>query len=100
MNSGQNPIEPAKLGCKIFHGPNVRNFTEIYEYLKTLGVTREVDDSDELSQLLSEEFNEDKVKNDKISTNKKCVNELFTNYLLWLLRKNTFFEGKKQGFFF
>ena len=41
MNSGQNPIEPAKLGCKIFHGPNVTNFNEIYEYLKTLGVTRE-----------------------------------------------------------
>jgi len=35
MNSGQNPIEPARLGCKIFHGPNVANFIEIYEYLKT-----------------------------------------------------------------
>ena len=34
MNSGQNPIEPARLGCKIFHGPNVTNFVEIYEYLK------------------------------------------------------------------
>ena len=29
MNSGQNPIEPARLGCKIFHGPNVANFVEI-----------------------------------------------------------------------
>ena len=26
MNSGQNPIEPARHGCKIFHGPNVSNF--------------------------------------------------------------------------
>ena len=34
-DSGQNPIEPARLGCKIFHGPNVSNFTEIYKYLKS-----------------------------------------------------------------
>ena len=67
INSGQNPIEPAKLGCKIFHGPNVTNFTEIYGYLKTLGVTNEVKNSDELSLSLVEEFKEDKSKNDEIA---------------------------------
>ena len=41
IDSGQNPIEAARLGCKIFHGPNVSNFVEIYEYLKTLGITKE-----------------------------------------------------------
>ena len=30
---GQNPIEPAKCGCKIYHGPYVSNFKEIYEFL-------------------------------------------------------------------
>jgi 3-deoxy-D-manno-octulosonic-acid transferase len=30
---GQNPIEAAKLGCAILHGPNVANFTDIYECL-------------------------------------------------------------------
>ena len=34
-DSGQNPIEPARLGCKIYHGPNVSNFSEIYEYIET-----------------------------------------------------------------
>ena len=33
--SGQNPIEAAKLGCKIYHGPYVYNFKEIYELLKS-----------------------------------------------------------------
>ena len=45
VDSGQNPIEPARLGCKIFHGPNVSNFTEIYDYLKTLDITRKINNS-------------------------------------------------------
>ena len=60
MDSGQNPIEPARLGCKIFHGPNVSNFVEIYEYLRTLGVTKQVNNSNELSISLIEEFEENK----------------------------------------
>ena len=30
-NAGQNPIEAAKLNCKIYHGPYVYNFEEIYQ---------------------------------------------------------------------
>ncbi|HEY2183475.1 MAG TPA: 3-deoxy-D-manno-octulosonic acid transferase [Xanthobacteraceae bacterium] len=32
-HGGQNPIEPAKLGAAILHGPNVWNFAEIYSAL-------------------------------------------------------------------
>ena len=67
-DGGQNPIEPARLGCKIFHGPYVNNFAETYEYLKTLGATKEVNDSNELSLSLVEEFKEDKAKNQEIGT--------------------------------
>jgi len=62
-DSGQNPIEPAKLGCKIFHGPNVNNFTEIYEYLRKCGITKEINNSEELGVSLIEEFKEDKPRN-------------------------------------
>ena len=65
-HGGQNPIEPSRLGCKIFHGPNVSNFVEIYEYLKSLGVTYKISSSEELSQALVEELKEDKVINDGI----------------------------------
>ena len=41
-DSGQNPIEPARYGCKIFHGPNVSNFKEIYEFLGSLGVANKI----------------------------------------------------------
>ena len=30
---GQNPIDAAKMGCRIFHGPYVYNFQEIYALL-------------------------------------------------------------------
>ena len=33
-SGGQNPIEAAKLNCKIYHGPYVYNFEEIYEFLE------------------------------------------------------------------
>jgi 3-deoxy-D-manno-octulosonic-acid transferase len=32
-HGGQNPIEPAKLGAAILHGPHVRNFADIYAAL-------------------------------------------------------------------
>jgi 3-deoxy-D-manno-octulosonic-acid transferase len=32
-HGGQNPIEPAKLGAAIIHGPHVGNFSEIYAAL-------------------------------------------------------------------
>jgi len=63
---GQNPIEPSRLGCKIFHGPNVSNFTEIYEYLKSLGVADQVSSPEELNQSLVEEFKEDKANNNQV----------------------------------
>ena len=66
-DSGQNPIEPARLGCKIFHGPYVSNFVEIYKYLNKLGVTKEINSSDELSLSLVEEFRDDKPKKLEIS---------------------------------
>lgn len=32
-HGGQNPIEPAKLGCAMLHGPYVHNFTDVYTAL-------------------------------------------------------------------
>tara|TARA_Y100000590_G_scaffold314677_1_gene355804 strand:- start:2047 stop:3312 length:1266 start_codon:yes stop_codon:yes gene_type:complete len=65
-NSGQNPIEASRLACKIFHGPYVRNFTEIYTYLKSMNVTNEIRTSEELCLSLVEELKGKKVKNQEI----------------------------------
>ena len=54
---GQNPIEPAKLGCKVFHGPYVYNFKEIYEFLNSNGIAIQIYNEQDLSSRLLESFN-------------------------------------------
>ena len=56
-----------RLGCKIFYGPYVSNFDEIYDYFKKLGIAHQVASIKELNSLLIEEFKEEKEKNYKIA---------------------------------
>ncbi len=51
-DGGQNPIEAAKLKCKIYHGPYVYNFEEIYEILRKNNISIEIKDFEELSHNL------------------------------------------------
>tara|TARA_B100000700_G_C15039392_1_gene854539 strand:+ start:2089 stop:3354 length:1266 start_codon:yes stop_codon:yes gene_type:complete len=86
-DSGQSPIEPARLGCKIFHGPYVSNFSEIYKYLKTLGVTKEINGSDDLSISLVEEFKEDRAKNEVIAEKLETFGQNILNNTIKELNK-------------
>ena len=86
-DSGQNPIEPARLGCKILHGPYVRNFTETYNYLKKLGITKEVNDSNKLSLSLIEELQEDKPKNHEIALKIENYGQNILNNVIMELKK-------------
>ncbi len=53
---GQNPIEPAKCGCKIYHGPYVSNFREIYNFLNKKEIAYEVKNEIELSDNILKDF--------------------------------------------
>ena len=84
-DGGQNPIEPARFGCKIFHGPHVSNFSEIYKYLKTLNATKEVGNSDELSLSLVEEFEKNYTKNhENIAKIHNYGQNIFNNVIMEL----------------
>jgi 3-deoxy-D-manno-octulosonic-acid transferase len=48
-HGGQNPIEPAKLGAAILHGPHVWNFTELYAALDRDRGAELVRDADQLT---------------------------------------------------
>jgi len=67
MDSGQNPIEPARFGCKVLHGPYVKNFREIYDYLKTSDITKQINSPEELSIALVDKFKENENKDYKVS---------------------------------
>ena len=48
-HGGQNPIEAAKLGAAILHGPHVWNFAEIYSALDAAGGAEMVADAGKLT---------------------------------------------------
>ena len=49
---GQNPVDAAKLGCKIYHGPFVYNFEEIYSILEKNKISNKIETVDELAEKL------------------------------------------------
>ena len=49
-SGGQNPLEPAVLNCAILSGPNVSNFTEVYDRLLNAKGARLVNDEVELAK--------------------------------------------------
>ena len=51
-DSGQNPIDAAKLKCKIYHGPYVYNFEEIYKILEKNNISKKIKTFNELSDNL------------------------------------------------
>ena len=80
-HGGQNPLEAARFGCKILHGPNVWNFDEIYNLLKKYKVSSNVANSNQLSFKLNKMLgNKDKGKNLEIKI-KNLGNKILTSSL-------------------
>ena len=75
---GQNPIDAAKLGCKIYHGPYIYNFSEIYENLKNLKISNQVSSPEELFNYLKQDLVQSKkVNTDVNSTINNLSKEIF-----------------------
>ncbi len=53
-HGGQNPIEPAKLGAAILHGPHVHNFTDVYAAIDRAGGALPVADGAALAAALAD----------------------------------------------
>ncbi len=64
---GQNPIDAAKLGCKIYHGPYIYNFEEVYKILEKNNISLMIRSPEELSVNLVKDLSNIQKKNEKIS---------------------------------
>lgn len=75
-HGGQNPIEPAKLGAAILHGPHVWNFAEIYDALDQARGAEAVLDEDRLTAALGALLNDPKACARSADAARKTVDAL------------------------
>ena len=78
-HGGQNPLEPARTGSYILHGPYIQNFTEIYNMLSKLNISSKINSI----------FNMKKIVNKKIKYKQpKKVRQKLINIGNNILKKN------------
>ena len=70
---GQNPIEPAKLGSALLHGPMVGNFRDVYDALDAEGGALSVADGADLARRLIGLFNDAAAQRRMARAALKCV---------------------------
>ena len=80
-HGGQNPLEPARLGCKIFHGPNIQNFKEVYKLLNSLNISESIKNKTQLIKKintnLKKPFKKNKNKKKLETIGKKILDKTF-----------------------
>ena len=76
---GQNPLEAARFGAKILHGPNIDNFKDVYKSLASLKISKKVSTSKELASAIMFKKNKklgDKIKKIGVKILKETINDL------------------------
>ena len=86
---GQNPLEAARFGAKILHGPNIDNFTDVYKLLKSLNISKKIKSTNELASSIN--FKRNKSLGNKI----KIIGEKILKKTIKELDSITYNEIKK-----
>ena len=80
---GQNPLEAARFGARILHGPNISNFKDIYKLLKLNNASKRIRSPKQLASSIIFKRNKtigNKIKNIGEKILKKTIKEL--DYLI------------------
>ncbi len=80
-HGGQNPLEAARYGCKILHGPNIQNFKEIYNLLDKNNLCLKFHNINQLTSGVQRSFNQDMKIGKKINKLKKTGIKILNNTL-------------------
>ncbi|MDF1632314.1 lipid IV(A) 3-deoxy-D-manno-octulosonic acid transferase [Mycoplana sp. MJR14] len=73
---GQNPLEPAMLGCAILSGPNVQNFRDSYQRLAKSGSAKMVRDVEMLAKGVGYLLSHADMRNKMIEAGHDTVHEM------------------------
>tara|TARA_X000001036_G_scaffold433228_1_gene470493 strand:- start:90 stop:1346 length:1257 start_codon:yes stop_codon:yes gene_type:complete len=88
-HGGQNPIEPARFGLKILHGPNIQNFRDIYHLFNKSNIAYKFTNLRELTSISDkllqskkiQKLNLRKMGNIILKKSKNEINKKFNNEL-------------------
>ena len=86
-HGGQNPLEPARYGCKILHGPNIWNFKEIYSLLNKFKISNKASNVNQITKNINKLF-ENKTNTGNI---KSKINNLGKTILSNTLKEINYF---------
>ena len=76
---GQNPLEAARYGAKILHGPNIDNFKDVYKTLSNLKISKKINNSQRIgfTNIFKRNKNQgDKIKKIGVKILKETINDL------------------------
>jgi 3-deoxy-D-manno-octulosonic-acid transferase len=73
---GQNPLEPAMLGCAVLSGPNVQNFRESYQRLAKSGSAKMVRDLEMLAKGVAYLLTHDDMRRKMIEAGHDSIQEM------------------------
>ncbi len=90
-HGGQNPLEAARYGCKILHGPYIWNFYEIYNLLNKIKVSHKVNNIGQIAEKINLVSINKKNKKNIISR----LNVLSSRILKLTLKEINYFINKK-----
>ena len=82
-HGGQNPLEAARLGCKVIHGPFTDNFKEVYNLLDKINISSKINNIYQAKKEII--LNLNKKKN--ISKNFKKLNDIGKKILIENLKE-------------
>ena len=84
-DGGQNPIDAANFGCKIYHGPYVYNFSEVYDILEKNNISQQINNIQELAESLYLDFdNYDKEPKKTSDIMRKISDETLIKYTKYI----------------
>ncbi len=80
-HGGQNPLEAARYGCRIFHGPYISNFKEIYSHLQKKNISYKVTNQNHLTYILQKKLDKKNYSKNSIKNlhreGTKILNKIF-----------------------